>query len=51
MRVHLAKKFYDVDMPMMDMFDGNITKEIQTGDWLRIDPEAGTVEVLKRMNA
>ncbi len=47
----LAKKFYDVDMPMMDMFDGNITKEIQTGDWLRIDPEAGTVEVLKRMNA
>lgn len=44
----LAKKFYDVDMPMMDQFGVDITKEIKTGDWLRIDPATGTVEILKR---
>ncbi len=44
----LAKKFYDVDMPMMEAFGVDITQEIQTGDWLRIDPEAGTVEILRR---
>ena len=44
----LAKKFYDVDMPMMDQFGVDITKEIKTGDWLRIDPQNGTVEVIEK---
>ena len=44
----LAKKFYDVDMPMMDQFGVDITQEIKTGDRLRIDPAAGTVEILGR---
>lgn len=44
----LAKKFYNVDMPMMDRFGVDITKEIKTGDWLRIDPEAGFVEIIER---
>ena len=42
----LSKKFYDVDMPMMDEFGVDITKEIKTGDRLRVDPVAGTVEIL-----
>ena len=44
----LAKKFYDVDMPMLDEFGVDITSEIKTGDWLRVDPQAGTVERLER---
>ena len=42
----LSKKLYDVDMPMMEKFGVDITKEIKTGDRLRVDPEAGTVEIL-----
>ena len=33
---------------MVDRFDGDVTDLIQTGDQLRIDPEAGTVEILSR---
>jgi len=42
----LAKKFYDVDMPMLEKFGCDMTKVIKTGDRVRVDPEAGTVEVL-----
>ena len=31
---------------MVDRFDGDVTDLIQTGDELRIDPAAGTVEIL-----
>lgn len=33
---------------MVDRFDGDVTDLIQTGDELRIDPAAGTVEILNR---
>lgn len=42
----LAKKFYDLDMPMMDSFDCDITKVIKTGDRVRVVPKTGTVEVI-----
>jgi uncharacterized protein len=33
---------------MVDRFDGDVTQMIRTGDRLRIDPAAGTVEILDR---
>ncbi len=42
----LAKKFYDADLPMLEQFGCDITKEIKTGDRVRVDPAAGTVEIL-----
>ena len=33
---------------MVDRFDGDVTDLIRTGDTLRIDPEAGLVEILNR---
>jgi uncharacterized protein len=33
---------------MVDRFDGDVTDLIRTGDELRIDPTAGTVEILNR---
>ena len=33
---------------MVDRFDGDVTEMIHTGDALRIDPGAGTVEILNR---
>jgi uncharacterized protein len=32
---------------MVDRFEGNVTQMIGTGDRLRIDPAAGTVEILE----
>jgi len=42
----LAKKFYDIDLPMLEQFDCDITQAIQSGDRVRVDPASGTVEVL-----
>ena len=42
----LAKKFYDCNMPMIDKFSCDITKEIKSGDCVRINPKDGTVEVI-----
>jgi len=33
---------------MVDRFDGDVTDLIRTGDELRVDPGAGTVEILNR---
>ncbi|HEV8678564.1 MAG TPA: DUF126 domain-containing protein [Stellaceae bacterium] len=33
---------------LVDRFDGDVTDLIRTGDALRIDPAAGTVEILSR---
>ncbi len=33
---------------MVDRFDGDVTQMIRTGDRLRIDPAAGTVEIVER---
>lgn len=33
---------------MVDRFEGDVTDLIRTGDELRIDPAAGTVEILNR---
>jgi hypothetical protein len=33
---------------MVDRFDGDVTQMIRTGDRLRIDPAAGTVEIIER---
>jgi uncharacterized protein len=35
-------------MTMVDRFDGDATDLIRTGDTLRIDPAAGTVEIVNR---
>jgi uncharacterized protein len=34
------------NVTMVDRFDGDVTQMIRTGDRLRIDPAAGTVEIL-----
>ena len=36
------------DVTMVDRFDGDVTALFRTGDRLRIDPAAGTVEILER---
>jgi predicted aconitase with swiveling domain len=36
------------DVTIVDRFDGDVTGLIRTGDWLRIDPAAGFVEILNR---
>ena len=36
------------EVTMVDRFEGDVTDLIQTGDELRIDPAAGTVEILNR---
>ena len=36
------------NVTMVDRFDGDITELIRTGDDLRVDPAAGTVEILNR---
>jgi predicted aconitase with swiveling domain len=36
------------DVTMVDRFDGDVTDMIRTGDTLRIDPAAGTVDILNR---
>jgi len=33
---------------IVDRFDGDVTQMIRTGDRLRIDPAAGTVEIVER---
>ena len=43
----LAKKLYDEDLPMLEKFDcEDITKEIKTGDRIRVNPSDGTVTIL-----
>jgi len=37
-------------MTMVDRFESDVTDLIRTGDTVRIDPAAGTVEILKRDN-
>jgi predicted aconitase with swiveling domain len=36
------------DVTMVDRFEGDVTKLFRTDDQLRIDPTAGTVEILNR---
>ena len=36
------------DVTIVDRFEGDVTDLLQTGDELRIDPAAGTVEILNR---
>ncbi len=36
------------DVAMVDRFDGDVTRLFHTGDELRVDPAAGTVEILAR---
>ena len=36
------------EVTIVDRFEGDVTDLIQTGDELRIDPAAGTVEILNR---
>jgi uncharacterized protein len=36
------------EVTMVDRFEGDVTEMIRTGDRLRIDPAAGTVEILGR---
>jgi hypothetical protein len=36
------------NVTMVDRFDGDVTQMVRTGDRLRIDPAAGTVEIIER---
>jgi len=38
------------EMTMVDRFESDVTDLIRTGDTVRIDPAAGTVEIVKRDN-
>lgn len=42
----LAKKFYDLDIPMLEAFDCDITQAVKTGDRVRVDAVSGTVTLL-----
>jgi predicted aconitase with swiveling domain len=33
---------------LVDRFSGDVTRLFRTGDWLRVDPSAGLVEILDR---
>ena len=33
------------DLPFLDRFEGDITAEIATGEWVEVDPAAGTLTV------
>lgn len=37
-----------LDIPTMDGLDKNPCEVIKTGDWVKLDPERGTVEVTKK---
>lgn len=39
------------DFVLMDRFEEDITKAVATGDEVEVDPEAGTVTILKRAGA
>lgn len=43
----LADKFYQVQMPMIDQFDGDPVTEIKTGDLVEVDGDNGLVTVCK----
>lgn len=40
----IAQKFYDKALPMLDGFGCDITKEIKTGNWIKIEAD-GTVYI------
>ena len=37
-----------LDIPLVDRLDQDPTQVIKTGDWVRVDAERGTVEILRR---
>lgn len=41
----LALSAITIDIPMMDRFEGDITKEISTGDQLQVDGNRGIVDI------
>ena len=36
------------DIPLIDRLDRNPCEVIETGDWVKVDPQEGTVEVTKK---
>ncbi len=42
----LSEKFYSREIPMMDRFECDVTKNIKTGDTVRVNPPEETIEVL-----
>jgi hypothetical protein len=44
----LAEECYETKVPVIDQLDRDPTKAIRSGDFLRVDGAAGTVEILKR---
>lgn len=37
-----------LDIPLVDRLDADPTEMIKMGDWVRVDGQAGTVEILRR---
>ncbi|MDO8568262.1 MAG: DUF126 domain-containing protein [Dehalococcoidales bacterium] len=44
----LAELIYNKKIPVVDRLDQNPTEVIKTGDYVRVDGNNGTVEILKR---
>jgi len=44
----LSGKIYGKEIPVVDRTDLNPIDLIETGDWVRVDGEKGTVEILKK---
>lgn len=44
----LSQRLYEHQMPVVDRLDANPTQVIHTGDIVRVDGDAGTVEILEK---
>lgn len=45
----LARKFYNVQIPVVDKIDKKIFKEIVTGDYIHVDGNQGFVRIVKKV--
>lgn len=44
----LSEKLYGKTIPVVDRLSQDPAEVIQTGDWVRVDGEKGTVEIIKK---
>ena len=47
----LANALYGLEIPVIDRLDKDPFEYLQNGDWLKVDGNKGTVEILKKSNA
>ena len=44
----LGNKLYGKVTPVVDRFDQNILDVVETGDWVKVNGDTGTVEIIKK---